>query len=166
MKELTQSLEKYLLAVYELNQTKKDIMVKDVADYLKIAGPSTADAIKALCQKGYVNYLPYNPISLTDKGNEAIALKLYRHNTIAEFLNKVLQIEKSQAEKNASNIEYSMTQDVLTKFVHFLDFSKQCSCKEPKWIKSCKSSLEKGTIPDKCKNCTSGCSSGGCNCQK
>ena len=168
MKDLTESLEKYLLAIYELSKINDNIIVRDVANYLKIGGASTADAIKTLASREFINYIPYSSITLTPKGLETIELKLYRHNTISEFLNKVLDIEKESADKNANSIEYSMTEDVLIKFVHFLDFMKQCTCKEPKWIKSCKHSLEDGKMSEKCSACVSegkGCGSccGGCH---
>lgn len=159
-KPLTQSLEKYLLAIYDISKSNSNIIVKDVSNYLGIGGATTATAIKTLAKKGLVNYVPYGNITLTKEGINLIQLKLYRHNTISNFLNQVLEIEKTSADKNASAIEYSMTQDVLTKFVHFLDFMKQCSCKEPKWLNSCKHSLKNGQIPQKCTNCVSG--KGGC----
>ncbi len=160
-KELTESLEKYLLAIFELLEQKGSIKVKDVSSYLKIGGPATADAIKTLAARGFVNYVPYGTITLSPKGASAIELKLYRHKTISKFLNNVLDIEQNEAEKNANAIEYSMTEEVLTKFVHFLDFMAQCSCKEPKWIKSCKTTLKDGKMSDKCTKCSSG---NGCNC--
>ena len=163
MKKLTESLEKYLLAVYELSKDNQAVMVKDVASYLKIGGASTAEAIRTLTERGFLDYVPYGDIKLTDKGIVAVDIKIYRHETISNFLNKVLNIETEQAEKNASAIEYSMTEDVLKKFVHFISFMEQCSCKEPKWIKSCKHSLESGKISEKCTTCIS--SGSGCgNC--
>lgn len=153
MKKLTESLEKYLLAVFELSKNNTAVMVKDVASYLKIGGASTAEAIRTLTERGFLDYVPYGDIKLTDKGLVAVDIKKYRHETISNFLNKVLNIEIEQAEKNASAMEYSMTEDVLSKFVHFLSFMEQCSCKEPKWIKSCKKSLEEGKISEKCTNC-------------
>ena len=168
MKDLTESLEKYLLAIYELSKTNDNIIVKDVANYLKIGGASTADAIKTLASRGFINYIPYGSITLTSKGFETIELKLYRHNTISDFLNIVLDIDKENSDKNASAIEYSMTEDVLIKFVHFLDFMKQCACKEPKWINSCKYSLANGKMPKNCSVCISkdkscGSCCGGCH---
>lgn len=153
MKDLTESLEKYLLAIYELSKINDNIIVKDVSNYLKIGGASTAEAVKTLTKRGFINYVPYGSISLTDKGYKTINLKLHRHNTILNFLNKVLDIDEQSANINAKAIEYSMTEDVLVKFVYFLDFMEQCSCKEPKWIKSCKQSLENGKISDKCSAC-------------
>ena len=158
MKEkLTKSLEAYLLAIDTLLVQKETVIVKDVAQYLNYGGATTADAVKKLKEKGYINYKPYSNITLTKLGAEAVALKKYRHNTIVNFLNQVLDIELSLAEQNAQQIEYAMTDDVLVRFVHFMDFMKQCSCKEPKWVKSCKSSLENGKLSVKCKSCSGGC---------
>lgn len=161
-KKLTESLEKYLMAVFDLSKLQSNIKVKDVSAFLKIGGPSTADAIKTLASKGFINYVPYGTISLTAKGASAIEIKKYRHYTIVKFLNNVLDIPIKDAELNADYIEYSMTEDVLQKFVHYLDFMGQCSCKEPKWIKSCKETLKNGEIPSKCTACHN--SSNGCNC--
>ncbi len=159
-KTLTQSLEKYLLAIYDISKNNSNIIVKDVSKHLKIGGASTATAIKTLAKKGLINYVPYGNITLTEEGTNFIQLKIYRHNTISNFLNQVLEIEKTSADKNASAVEYSMTQDVLIKFVNFLDFMKQCSCKEPKWLISCKHSLKGGQLPKKCIDCVS--DKGGC----
>ena len=162
-KQLTQSLEKYLLAIYDISKNNSNIIVKDISKYLKIGGASTATAIKTLAKKGLINYVPYGNITLTKEGINLVQLKIYRHNTISNFLNQVLEIEKTSADKNASAVEYSMTQDVLTKFVQFLDFMKQCSCKEPKWLNSCKHSLKEGQISEKCQDCVSGkCGCKGC----
>ena len=158
MKEkLTKSLESYLLAICTLLETKKSIIVKDVAQYLNYGGATTADAVKKLKEKGYVIYEPYGNITLTDLGEKTVIIKKYRHNTITKFLNKVLDIEEKTAEYNAEQMEYSMTDDVLTRLVNFLDFMEQCSCKEPKWVKSCKSTLETGELSKKCKSCSGGC---------
>lgn len=158
--KLTKSLETYLLAADTLLEKKDSIIVKDVAEFLNIGGASTADAIKKLKEKGYINYEPYGNITLTPKGKEAVSLKKYRHNTITKFLNKVLDIDIENAEYNATQIEYSMTKDVLIRLVNFMDFMEQCSCKEPKWIKSCKSTLETGELCGNCISCQGGCCCG------
>ena len=154
---LTKSLETYLLAIDTLIEQKGSVIVKDVASFLHYGGATTADAVKKLKEKGYVNYEPYNNITLTSLGEKTVIIKKYRHATITNFLNQVLDIELDKAEENAEAIEYSMTDDVLTRFVNFMDFMKQCACPEPKWIKSCKSSLENGEITEKCKSCAGGC---------
>ncbi len=138
-------------------ETKESIIVNDVAKHLGYGGATTADAIKKLKEKGYVNYEPYGNITLTSLGEKTVIIKKYRHNTITKFLNKVLDIDLEKAEYNAEQIEYSMTDDVLSRLVSFLDFMEQCSCSEPKWMKSCKSTLETGELNEKCKSCSGNC---------
>lgn len=161
-KKLSKSLEAYLSAIDELIKTKDKVIVKDVAKFLNFGGASSANGIKKLKEKGYVNYEPYGDITITPKGKEAISLKKYRHNTITKFLNKVLDIDINSASKNAEAIEYSMTKDVLIRFVNFMDFMEQCMCQEQKWVKSCKGSLATGEPPQSCKNCKS--KNQQCNC--
>ena len=161
-KKLTKSLETYLSAIADLLVTKENIIVKDVAEFLKIGGASTANAIRKLKKYGYINYEPYGTITLTKLGEETIFVKKYRHTTITKFLNEVLDIDIKTAETNAEKIEYSMTEDVLVRLVHFMDFMEQCSCSEPKWVKSCKSTLSTGEMSKKCKSCSGGC----CGCGK
>lgn len=155
--KLTKSQETYLLAIDSLLETGEPVIVKDVAQYMNFGGATTADAVKKLKEKGYVNYEPYGNITLTDLGEKTVIIKKYRHNTITKFLNKVLNIDLKKAEYNAQQMEYSMTDDVLTRLVNFLDFTEQCACSEPKWIKSCKSTLETGELNAKCKSCSGGC---------
>ena len=156
-RSLTKSLETYLLTIDKLLEIKTSIIVKDVADYLNIGGASASEAIKKLKRKGYINYKPYGNITLTSQGENHVLLKKYRHNTISKFLSKVLNIDTNSAEENAEKIEYAMTKDVLVRLVHFMNFMEQCMCSEPKWIKSCKSSLKTGEMNEKCKSCNGGC---------
>lgn len=156
MKELTESLEKYLLAIHELTKIKDMVKVKDVSHYLKIGGPSTADAIKTLAEREFITYVPYGEITITQKGKSAIETKIHRRNTISKFLNQVLDIDETLAKADAKAIEYSMTEDVLDKFVFFLNFMEQCTCKEPKWIQSCKHNLKNGKLSNLCKECMTG----------
>ncbi len=159
--KLTKSLETYLLAIDTLIEKKEKIIVKDVSEFMKVGGASAADGVKKLREKGYINYEPYGNISLTSLGEKTAIVKKYRHKVISEFLNQVLDIELKKAQVNADKMEYSIEDDVLTKFVFFLDFMKQCSCSEPKWMKSCKAALTNGVISEKCQSCT-----GGCDCAK
>ena len=159
--KLTKSLETYLLAIDSLLSEKDAVIIKDIAKFMQFGGATTSDAIKKLKEKGYVNYEPYGNITLTTLGKNAVKIKKYRRETITKFFNRVLDIDLEDAEYNAEQMEYSMTDDVLGRLVNFLDFMEQCTCKEPKWVNSCKSSLESGQINKKCKSC-----SGGCCCSK
>lgn len=153
--ELTESLEKYLLAIYEIVKVNKAARVKDVSNYLNIGGPATSDAVKTLAERKFINYVPYGIITITPKGKKKAENKIKRHDTISNFLEKVLMIESDKIEESAKRIEYSMTEDVLDKFVQFLTFMEKCSCKEPKWVKSYKYYVQNNGMQDKCIKCIS-----------
>jgi len=155
VKELTESLEKYLLAIYEIVKVNQAARVKDVSNYLKIGGPATSDAVKTLAERKFINYVPYGIITITQKGKKKAEEKILRHNTISDFLEKVLLIDKYEIDKSVKQIEYSMPEDVLDRFVKFLSFMDKCSCKNPKWVKSYKYYVTTGKMQDKCDKCIS-----------
>lgn len=169
--ELTESLEKYLLAIYEIVKVNKAARVKDVSNYLQIGGPATSDAVKTLAERKFINYVPYGIITITPKGKKKAENKIKRHKTISNFLEKVLMTDKDRVESSARQIEYSMSDDVLERFIQFLTFMDCCSCKEPKWVKSYKYYALNGQMQDKCHDCmrnrdkfdNSKCCSGACS---
>lgn len=150
---LTQSLEKYLLSIYEIVKSNTAARVKDVSNYLKIGMPATSDAVKTLAELKYINYVPYGIITITEKGIKKAEEKINRRKTIENFLEKVLHVDDKKVSISADNIEYSMPDDVLDKFVNFLDFMETCSCKNPKWIKSYNYYAKNKKMKDKCLIC-------------
>lgn len=156
--DLTASLENYLKAIYEIVKENKAARVKDVANFLSIGASSASEAIKILAERKYINYEPYGIITLTKKGESTAQEKSKRHEIICHFLENVLLIDTEKVEENAKQIEYSVSEDVLEKFVRFLEFMQTCSCKEPKWIKSFKYYAKHGEMQDKCHTCIKKCS--------
>ena len=153
MKELTRSLERYLIAIYELINENDNVMVKDVAEKMQIGGASTSEAIKTLANRGYIDYQPYCSIKITENGTRTAEEKILRHDTIAKFLSEVLLIEDGNIEECASKMEFSMPDDVFERFIKYLSFMQKCSCKEPKWVKSFHKYLEQGEMQEKCVLC-------------
>ena len=99
--ELTESLEKYLLAIYEIVSINQAARVKDVSNYLNIGGPATSEAVKTLAKKKFINYVPYGIITLTEKGRKKAKIKIERHKTISNFLEKVLLIPSDDMDKTS-----------------------------------------------------------------
>lgn len=159
MKELTQSLEKYLLTVYELVEENSAARVRDVSEKIKIGAASTSEAIKTLAKRGYLNYQPYGIITITPKGKKAVEEKIQRHKTIENFLENVLMVDKQYAKE----IEFSMPDEVLNRFVDYLTFMQKCSCKEPKWLKSFQEYTKENKMPERCSQCDGGCKICKCN---
>lgn len=156
-KKLTESLEKYLKAVHFLVLKNKAARVKDVANFLNIGPSSVSEALRTLADKEYINYQPYGIITLTDKGEEYAVQISQRHNIISNFLEDVLLIDSDKVNESAQKIAFSIPEEVLTKFVCFLEFMQTCSCKEPKWMKSYKYYADEGGLKSTCKKCIDKC---------
>jgi DtxR family Mn-dependent transcriptional regulator len=151
--ELTESLEKYLLAIYEIVKVSKAARVKDVSNYLKIGGPATSDAVKTLAARKFINYVPYGIITITAKGRKKAEEKINKRKIISHFLEKVLMVEPEKIEESTKQLEYSMSNEILEKFVQFLTFMETCSCKEPKWVQSYKYFSQHKKMQAKCQQC-------------
>lgn len=156
-KQLTSSLENYLCAVYEIEKKNKAARVKDISELLSIGAPSVSEAMKVLEKKEYINYEPYGLITITKKGEKLVVEKIKRNEIISNFLKNVLLVQDDAVIQNAQKIEYGLSEDVLEKFVRFLNFMQTCSCKEPKWIKSYKYYAKNGELQEKCNSCIQKC---------
>jgi DtxR family transcriptional regulator, Mn-dependent transcriptional regulator len=151
---LTASSENYLKAIYSIVKENKAARVKEISKYLNIGPSSVSEALKSLAEKELIHYEPYGIITLTDYGEEIAKELNRRHVIICDFLENVLRVNADIVDENAGKIEYSISEDVLNKFVRFLEFMQTCSCKEPKWIQSFKYYSENGELKDKCQKCT------------
>ncbi len=156
-KNLTPSSQNYIRAVSFIEKKQKAARVKDVSKYLNIGPSSVSEALKALAEKGYLNYQPYGIITLTEQGEKVANEIENRHAIICNFLENVLLVDESIVDENALKIEYGVSSEVLEKFIRFLTFMQECSCKEPKWIKSFKYYSRNGEMQEKCNSCIQKC---------
>lgn len=163
MENLTQSSQKYLVAIYDVVLTNTAARVKDVAARMSVGMASASEAVKNLAAKGYINYEPYGIITLTAKGKKTVDMIAARHNIVSDFLEKVLMIDKNDVETCTNNLEYFVPERVLMQLVSYISFMNKCSCSQPKWKKSYEEFAQNGEMPSGCLACSKH-SGGGCNC--
>ena len=61
--DLSDSLENYLEVILKLEETNKVARAKEIAEHLDIQRGSVTGGLKALSEKGYINYQPYSYIT-------------------------------------------------------------------------------------------------------
>ncbi len=66
---LSESMEDYLEAIFEIEKQKRVVRVRDVASRLGVTMPSVNGALKNLEAKGLINHEKYEYIELTQKGS-------------------------------------------------------------------------------------------------
>ena len=163
MENLTQSLQKYLIAIYELVLINTACRVKDVSAKMSVGMASASEAVKALAKKGYVNYEPYGIITITAKGKNTVDKINVRRSIVSDFLQKVLMIDEENLQICTNNLEYYVPEKVLMQLVSYISFMNKCSCAKPKWKKSFEDFVKNGEMPSNCQSCCVD-NDGSCHC--
>lgn len=129
------SLEDYLEAIFHIAVEKGAARAKDIADRLDVKGSSVTGALRNLADKGMVNYVPYDIITLTGEGQRVARQVVRRHEVLRHFLVDVLLIDETVAEEEACKLEHAISCDVSTRLVLFLDFLKTRQPGGAGWIR-------------------------------
>ncbi|MDO4574635.1 MAG: metal-dependent transcriptional regulator [Planctomycetia bacterium] len=123
---LTSSLEDYLEVIAELAEQHKEVRGSLIAERLKVKRPSVTYAVHLLSEKGLVEFTPYGPIVLTEKGHAEAAEVRRRHAALRLFLSKILGVEEQKAAAYACRIEHVVDDEITSRLVEFLDFIEHC----------------------------------------
>lgn len=122
MTGLTSGLEDYIEEIYVAYLCNKPLKAAKLARKLDISRASVSEALAKLKNKGLINYVGYEPINLTENGIIA-AKKVYeKHNTLTQFFEQVLGIDKLEASENACKIEHIVSQKILDRMTEFTEF--------------------------------------------
>jgi DtxR family Mn-dependent transcriptional regulator len=152
-KYISASSENYLKAIYCIVEERNAAKTKDIAAYTGITAASVSEALKVLASKELINYEPYGIVTLTEAGSKLAEGLIKRHRIIKNFFQNVLMVSPELSEESAAQVQHTIPDEVLKKFVLFLTFMETCACKEPKWIKSFKHYAASEHLSEKCVNC-------------
>ncbi len=119
---LTEALEDYLEAIYDIISVKGGIRVKDIAERLSVKNSSVTVALRALRDGGFINYEPYGVISLTESGTEDARRLSETHQIFRRFFVKVLGVDRQAADETACRMEHTMAPEVMARFLQFIKY--------------------------------------------
>jgi DtxR family transcriptional regulator, Mn-dependent transcriptional regulator len=154
IKNLSKSSKNYLRAVHKIINEKTAVRVKDIAELLGVGKSSVSEALKVLADKDLIHYESYGIITLTGHGNKIAEAIDKRRLVLRDFFEKVLLVSRELAEETSYKVEEGVPDEVLVKFVLFLEFMQLCSCKIPAWMKGFKDYSTNNKLSEKCLNCT------------
>ena len=116
-------------------------------------GPEVTGALRALADRGLVNYAPYEHVTLTGQGADVAREVLRKHEGIRDFLVKVLSVDKDIADKTAHNMEHAISSDVLERFIQFVDYLALCPRAGKSWAEEFSHYLEHPGVDENCEQC-------------
>jgi len=124
--ELSASMEDYLEAIYHIVTAKQAARAKDIARRLDVNNSSVTGALRTLSEKGYINYAPYDVITLTPKGHKHAEDVVRRHEALMDFFTKVLCVDKDEASDAACKMEHAVSRTILDRLIRFVEFIEIC----------------------------------------
>ncbi|MGD9497661.1 MAG: DtxR family transcriptional regulator [Armatimonadota bacterium] len=131
---MSESMEDYLEAIYQLQRGHDSVRVKDIADFAGVTMPSVSAAVNALREHDLVVHEPYGAVSLTSRGRQTAEFLMRRHQTLTAFLRDILGLDAAQAEQEACGIEHALSPLTLSRLLALVDFIERCPRGGEGWL--------------------------------
>lgn len=154
---LSSNMEDYLEAIYHISVEKQAARAKDIAERMQVNKSSVTGALKSLSEKGYVNYAPYDIITLTAEGQIIAKDVVRRHETLKDFFVKILLLDEEEAEEASCKVEHTISDKILDRIINFVEFMEICPRGGREWLKGFRRHCENGNTSVKCTNYITTC---------
>ncbi|HNR62693.1 MAG TPA: DtxR family transcriptional regulator [Thermotogota bacterium] len=107
----SESLEDYLLVIYEMEINGQVPRVKNISDTLKKKSTSVIDALKKLGASDLIEYERHSYIKITPKGISKAQRIFRRRMLFGSFLNAILKISPDASSDLAMKLEHIDSED-------------------------------------------------------
>lgn len=153
--ELSASLEDYLETIYFLSDKEGKARPKEIAKRMKVRAASVTGALRALAEKGLINYAPYASVTLTEEGRNIAGGIAVKHEALLHFFTQVLGIESTEAEEFACSMEHTIPDHILQRLVRFAEYTERCPSFNASWQESAEAYFCKamGCETQRCRRC-------------
>ncbi len=127
MNNLSASLEDYLEMICNLIEDTGGAKAIEIAKKFNISRASVSEALGKLAEKELIIYEGHKGIRITEKGLSQAKKVIRKHNTLTDFFENTLGIEKNIAESNACKIEHVVSEDVFDTLEAFQSYCHENS---------------------------------------
>ena len=134
VRQLSASLEDYLEAIFWIASSKGAARTRDIAKRLGVKAASVTGALQALAERKYVNYTPYEVVTLTSQGLEEAKKIVRRHEILRDFFISVLGIKEKIADDGACRLEHNIPKPIVDRLIEFMEFVESCPRGGKDWI--------------------------------
>ncbi len=122
---LSPSLEHYLRAIHDLQESKGYARVTDIASLLGVAKPAVSAAVKTLRSSGFVSHRAYESVLLTEEGAKRAKGVSGKFSVLMHFLIHVLGVEEGQALIDACLMEHYVSGNSIDRLLDLLRFFEE-----------------------------------------
>jgi DtxR family Mn-dependent transcriptional regulator len=123
---MSKSSEEYLEALYTLTKDGETASTTAISKRLKVAPASVTEMLGKLSNEGYVNYQPYQGVTLTPKGFKIAEKMARKHRLLERFLHDMLGIGKSMVHDEACAMEHALSDETARALCQTLRYPDKC----------------------------------------
>ncbi|WP_231426090.1 metal-dependent transcriptional regulator [Pedobacter sp. Leaf250] len=116
--------ENYLKIIYHLSETSNNVQTNAIAEQMQTKPASVTDMIKKLADKGFVDYIKYQGVTLTEKGKNAAIDIVRKHRLWEVFLVDKLNFKWDEVHDVAEELEHIKSVALIERLDEFLGFPK------------------------------------------
>lgn len=119
---MTPSKGDFLKAIIKLGGGERRVNNKDLANELKISSAAITDMALKLMEDGYIHYIPYKGIEITEIGLKETNKLIRKHRLWEVFLHEKLGYNWNQVHEDADLLEHASSDFLIERLDEFLGF--------------------------------------------
>jgi DtxR family Mn-dependent transcriptional regulator len=123
---LTERTEMYLKTIHELADPFGLVPVVALAEHLGISPISATEMIHRLEEQGFVQYIPYKGVSLTESGLQPAMATIRGHRLWERFLADILDLPWEEVHEMACALEHASGSAVVDALRSYLGHPSSC----------------------------------------
>lgn len=123
---MSKSREDYMKVIFEFGGQMERVGNKAISEALNISAASVTEMISKLQDEGWVTYVPYQGVQLTEEGTKMGAALVRRHRLWEMFLYEKLDYNWDQVHEEAEQLEHTGTDFFVDALEAFLGNPEYC----------------------------------------
>ncbi|MDQ7948652.1 MAG: metal-dependent transcriptional regulator [Pedobacter sp.] len=116
--------ENYLKIIYHLSELSNPVQTNAIAERIQTKAASVTDMLKKLSEKGLVDYVKYQGVTLTAKGKLTAINIVRKHRLWEVFLTQKLNFKWDEVHDVAEELEHITSDLLVERLDEFLEFPK------------------------------------------
>lgn len=117
---ISQAMEDYLKAIYNLQKSNRAVPTSALADYLGVAPASVTNMCKKLADLNLLDYEPYRGVRFSPAGKKLV-LEIVRHHRLIElYLAEALGVPWDRVHEEAEKLEHVISEDLEDRMAKIL----------------------------------------------
>lgn len=108
---MSKSTEEYLEALYTLTQDGRSATTTALSRRLSVAPASVTEMLGKLAETGYINYTPYQGVTLTPDGFKLAEKMARKHRLLERFLHDSLRATDERVHREACEMEHVLSDE-------------------------------------------------------